>query len=202
MNDSLDAIQLDSEKHLKGNERFSYKGTVYEMSMLDYWRWHYSEIYDLQDTIAEYIVCKALGMKSAHNVGSWTLYDALYKGKRIEVKETSYFHAWQTDEKPKSNARVFSISKAYSTYKDNSSEFVRQNDIYVFCLNTGMTRESSNPLMLENWEFYIIPTRMINAVCKDSKTISLSRVRKMTEKVDYPDIKSKIDAIIESENEQ
>lgn len=35
-----------------------------DMSILDYWRWHYSEIYDLQDTIAEYIVSKALGLIS------------------------------------------------------------------------------------------------------------------------------------------
>lgn len=34
-------------------------------------------------------------------------------------------------------------------------------------------------LDLSNWEFYIVPTRTINEVCGDNKTISLSRIKKL-----------------------
>lgn len=182
---------------LQGDERFSFNGEQTEMSILDYWRWLYSDIYDLKDTIAEYIVAKALGKDAPDNVGNWTLFDISYRGLRLEVKETSYFHSWQTDEEPKSKQRVFSIGKAYSEYGDNTSEYARQNDIYIFCLSTGETRESSNPLKLENWEFYVLPTYVINEECKDGKTISLSRVRKLTDKVNYTELKEKIDKCVD-----
>lgn len=193
---SLDSIERLSDNHLIGNEVFSCNGIDTDMTILEYWRWHYSEIFDLQDTIAEFIVAKALGLKKAHNVGSWTLYDIEYRGKRIEVKETSYMHAWQTDDEPKSKFRSFRITQAYDMYQDNTSELHRQNDIYVFCLNTGETRATSNPMQLEHWEFYIILTSVLNEQCGNAKTISLSRLRKMVQPVSYPKLKNSIDEII------
>ena len=183
---------------LSGDEEFTFQNEKTGLNILEYWQWLYSDIYDLQDTIAEYIVAKALGIEEPCNTGSWTLYDIAYRGKRIEVKETSYYHSWQTDEEPKSKARTFGITKAYSEYQDNTSKFERQNDVYVFCLNTGETKTDSNPLQLEHWEFYVIPTSVINDKCGDQKTISLSRIRKMSEKVDYSQLKEKVDEIIES----
>lgn len=165
--------------------------------MLEFWRWHFSEIFDLQSKIAEYIVGKALGLKEAENVGIWTLYDMKYREKRIEIKETSYYHAWQTDEEPKSQQRSFGITKAYDDYTKEDSAYRRQSDIYVFCLNTGNTRTDSNPLMLEHWEFYIIPTYLIDEQCKSGKTISLSRVKKLAGKVSYNELKNDIDKLID-----
>ena len=162
MRTDLKIIKILSDKHLTGDEEFLFNGQPTDMTMLEFWRWHYSEIFDLQEKIAEYIVAKALGLNEADNVGSWTLYDIDYRNKRIEVKETSYVHAWQTDEEEKSKQRSFGITKAHTVYGDSSSELARQNDIYVFCLNTGMTRAESNPLQLEHWEFYVVPTEVIN----------------------------------------
>ena len=193
----LDSITKRSSEHLVGNEVFTYCGEETDMTVLEYWRWLYSELFDLQSSIAEYIVAKALGLEKASNVGDWTLYDIEYRSKRVEVKETSYLHAWQADEAPKSQARSFRIRKAHDVYQDSASELHRQNDIYVFCLNTGETRKAANPLQLEHWEFYIVPTAVINEKCGDANTISLSRLRSMAPAVPYPEIKAKIDAIID-----
>lgn len=183
---------------LSGKEEFSYNGKNTGLNIYEYWQWHYSDIYALHDSIAEYIVAKALGCTEPHNTGSWTLYDIEYRKLRIEVKETSYFHSWQTDEEPKSKQRNFGINKAYSEYQDNTSTFERQNDIYIFCLNTGETRKESNPLQLEHWEFYVVPTRVINEECGNAKTVSLSRVRKMAGNVDYIHLKEHVDEIIDN----
>ena len=150
MSKSLSEIIKLSDNQMVGNECFTLEGKATDLTMLEFWRWHFSEIYDLQSKFAEYIVGKALGLTEAQNVGDWTLFDMMYKGKRIEVKETSYYHAWQTDEEPKSKQRVFGITKAYDNYKDETSPLRRQNDIYIFCLNTGETKESSYPLELNN----------------------------------------------------
>ena len=122
----------------------------------------------------------------------------MYKGKRIEVKASSYYHAFKEYlNTPISPIRVFGITKAYSKYKDKNSSFERQNDIYVFCLNTGETAEESNPLNLKNWEFYIVPTSFINEACGDAKTISIQRIKKLgIVPVDYFAIQSVIDKLI------
>lgn len=197
MTRELTDIPKLSERQLVGDELFTLKGVETDLSILEFWRWHFSKIYDLQSKFAEYIVGKALGLTEAQNDENWTLFDMMYKGKRIEVKETSYYHAWQTDEEPKSKRRVFGITKAYDKYKDSTSSLNRQNDIYIFCLNTGETRETSYPLELDNWKFYVISTEMINKECGDAKTVSLSRLKKFAKSVEYSELKATVDELID-----
>ena len=88
---------------------------------------------------------------------------------RVEVKCTGYFQTWRTDDKVSQN-RYYSIKPAHDKVKNT---FERQNDIYVFCLLLGNTREEANPLNLNNWEFYIVPTSVINKECQEANTIRL-----------------------------
>ena len=76
---------------------------------------------------------------------------------------------------------------------------VKLQNNYVFCLNTGETRESSYPLDLNNWEFYIVPTSFINDKCGNNKTISLGRIKSfgfIPKK--YNELRKEIDFIIDS----
>ena len=180
---------------LIGSEPFTFNGQPTGFSVIDFWRFQFSNIWDMQDQIAEFIVARALDQIEPYNKNGWTLWDINYKGQRIEVKETAYYHSWRKDGKV-SAQRTFSIAKAYSRYKDNTSEFKRQNDIYVFCLNTGETKETSNPLDLDNWRFWIVPTETINRVCGDNKTISLSRLQSLSglkKGIGYDEIKIAVD---------
>lgn len=92
-----------------------------------------------------------------------------------------------------------SLNGSYDPAKSGNNEFCRQNDIYVFCLNIGNTKESSYPLNLNNWEFYIVPTDFINEHCGDNKTISVGRIRNFGFKaLKYNEIKCEIDKIVEA----
>ena len=128
---------------MTGEEKFYQNGIPLDMSMLDFWQFKYSNVYSMQEYIAEYLVAKALGKTKADNGDYWTLWDIGYRGKRIEVKETSYYHTFNKDGKI-SKQRTFGITKANSSYEDKTTEnkYERQNDIYVFCLNVGETEES------------------------------------------------------------
>ena len=188
----------NSGQLLTGQEQFTLGGNSIGFSVLDFWAFQHSNIWDVQEEIAEFIVAKALGQDMPYNKNGWTLWDMNYREKRIEVKETGYYHSWRTDGKV-SQQRTFGITKAYSRYKDNSSEFKRQDDIYVFCLILGETREASNPLVLENWRFWVVPTSTINRLCGDNKTISLGRVKRITNQengVGYRDLREEVDRII------
>ena len=178
-----------------GTEPFTLVNQPIGFSVIDFWRFQFSNIWDMQDQIAEFIVARALGQTEPYNKNGWTLWDINYRGRRIEVKETAYYHSWRNDGKV-STQRTFSITKAYSRYKDSTSEFKRQNDIYVFCLNIGETKESSNPLQLENWRFWVVPTETINHVCGNHKTITLGRLQKLTDLMDgigFDEIKMFVD---------
>lgn len=180
---------------LSGSDSFKIGDQAAGFTVEDFWRFQFSNVWEMQDEVAEFIVAKALGQELPHNKNGWTLWDITYKGKRIEVKTSAYYHSWRSDGKV-SEQRAFSITKAYTRYKDPTSEFKRQNDIYVFCLNTGTTQESSNPLVLDNWRFFVIPTATINLLCKNNKTISLKRVAKISKTpngVSFAGLKSAVD---------
>lgn len=190
--------------NVEENTPFVSDGKDLGITMLDFWKYQYSNIFDLQDSIAEFIVGKALGIEEPMNRDGWTLYDIAYKHKdckrtvHIEVKQTGYYHSWQNKiaNGRISQQRTFGIHPAYSTYKDSRTELKRQNDIYVFCLNTGINEEESNPLDMANWEFYVVPTATINEKCATSqKTISLGKVRKLAPLTRYHELKTIIDSI-------
>ena len=186
--------------YLNGDEQFTIGGYPLGLTILDFWKFQFASLHNLKEYLAEFLIAKALGMEKPYNTDQWTLFDILYRNTRIEVKQTSYFHTWNSDGKV-SSQRTFGISKAYSNRESNNLEktFERQNDIYIFCLNIGETAEKSNPLVLENWEFYIVPTSVINDNCADNKTISLGRVKKLAkQKTDYLSIKSVVDKYIDN----
>jgi len=164
---------------MRGDEPFELDGERLDFDLTDFWRFHYSNIYDIQGRIAEFIVAKALGIHASQNDQYWTLWDLTYRDVRIEVKETSYYHSYNKEGKF-SKQRSFGIAKAHGSYDpeiSGNTDFCRQNDVYVFCLNTGYTKEDSYPLSLNNWEFYIVPTKVINEKCGDNKTNSLNRIK-------------------------
>jgi len=171
-------------------EKFKVNGQEIGLTVLDFWQYAYSDLNaDPRDVIAEFLVSNALGIKEATNRQDWTLYDINFNGIRVEVKSTGYFQAWRGDNKV-SEERRYSIRKA-TDRKTGICE--RHNDVYVFCLLNGRTREKANPLILENWDFYVILTSKINAECGDNQTIGLSKVKKMCNRmVTYSELKDEV----------
>lgn len=185
---------------MTGKETFMFDGNALDFDFLDFWSFHYSNIYSLHGEIAEFVVARALGVTESQNSAYWTLWDTTYRNTRIEVKATAYYHLWNANGKV-SKQRTFGITMAngaYDTAKSGNRDFCRQNDIYVFCLNIGNTKETSNPLNLNNWEFYIVPTSVINEKCGKNKTISLGRIKSLGFSAKrYNEIRTEIDKIID-----
>lgn len=172
------------------NDEFNINGKGIGLTVLDFWKYAYSDLNaDPRDVIAEFLVSNALDIKESINRQDWTLYDIDYKGVRVEVKCTGYFQTWREDGKV-SQRRNFSIRKAKDRH---TRKYERHNDIYVFCLLNGETRKEANPLIIDNWDFYVVPTSKINELCGDNNSISLSRVKKISDgRVKYEGLKDKI----------
>ena len=174
-------------------------------SVLDFWQYAYSQLNGLEDTIAEFLVAKALGITKAENVNYWTAYDMAYRNKRIEVKATSYVHPWNTKI---SKIRTFSIEPTNNSYWENADDSIndgkklsRQSEVYVFCLNHNMVIENSDPLRIDDWSFYVIPTFEINNYCVDNpeqKKISLNVVKRLANcAVAFDGLKEAVDTAID-----
>ena len=186
---------------LDGNEVFSLHGRKLGIKVIDYWRFQYSNLIDNLGYLAEFLVAKALYKDKPDNCIGWTPYDLNYREKRIEVKATSYYQTWKEGHKI-TEQRNFSIRKTYVDL-GNSDVKERQNDIYVFCIDEGRDKRSSNPLYLENWTFYVVPTSIINDLCDNQESITLSRLEKIEtygRGLKYDKIKETVDNIINNSN--
>lgn len=202
----MTAIDTNTTGLLSGNESFSLNGENMGFNVLDFWRFQYSNLADLEGRVGEFLVAMALGKESGDNNNGWTLWDINYKGKRVEVKTTSYYKTWR-EEGTYSKVRTFSIQQTYpnedgnpNIYSDNKEKVkVRNNDLYVFVINIGKTKDEANPLNLNNWRFYVISTDRINTECGSNKTISLHKVQKISDHSDglmFDELKTKVDQII------
>lgn len=190
----------EKPKLLYGNEPFKYDGIDLGFNVMNYWRFQFSNLIDNLGFVAEFLIAQALGKEEPDNCNGWTIYDLIYKGKRIEVKATSYWQSWKKSHII-SEQRNFSIRKTYVDYQNNKSEKARQNDIYIFCLDKGKDELSSNPLNLENWEFYVVPTKVINELFDNQKVLSLKKLKNIErygKELTYEQIKEKVDNIIDN----
>ena len=164
------------------NERFTYNGKDTGLSVLDFWRFEFSNLNDNHGYVAEFLVAKALGKETPDNCVGWTPHDITYNELRIEVKATAYYQPWKEDGRICFNRR-FNISQK------------NKNDIYVFSVLLGENEAEANPMKLENWDFYIIPTKTILELCGLHKSMSLSNIKNITKRVRYDEIKQTIDGL-------
>ena len=176
-------------------------------TVLDVWRYAYCQLSD--DVLAEFLVAKALGVEKAENNSYWTAYDMSYRKKRIEVKATAYVHAW--NKKRVSQVRTFSIAPSKNDYwsgvpqpDGRTQNLQRQSEVYVFCLNTNQDIEKHDTLNIDHWEFYVVPTYVINEYTNkynnpNQKTISLGVVRSLSSgAVPFDGIRAAVDKAIDA----
>lgn len=160
-----------------------------------YWEWAHSNLMDNAErgALAEFIVKQAVGDMSATRT-NWDAYDLLSpEGIKVEIKASGYLQSWDQD---KFSSIKFSIRPTYGwDARTNSTDTVmrRQSDVYVFCLHKHKDKSTVNPLDIEQWEFYVVPTRTLNERCGDQKSITLSALKALgIEPVKYESIKKEI----------
>ena len=162
-------------KTLTGNEHFTYEGMPAGILLSDFWAWNSSDLLNntLRGALAEFLVASAIGIDTSEARQDWTPYDLLSpSGRKIEVKCSAYLQSWNADRLSKIQ---FSIrpARSWDSENDFSDDVKRWSDLYVFCLYASKDR-SETPLQLEQWEFYLLPTSVLDIRCKDQKSISLS----------------------------
>lgn len=183
-----------------GNENLINDGEYMPYTMLDFWRWSYSNIlHNMQrGNFAEYIVKCALergGVIGNQSIGTGLEpYDldgpvipSTGKTARLEVKSAAFVQLWDIKHPERAN---FSIAPA--TMPDETGDFhegdprQRNNDVYIFTLYTATDRRC-NMLDLSWWQFFVLPTFRIEGDAKlcTQKTISLKSVKEICQTLSF-----------------
>ena len=189
-----------------GDEHIRFDGMPTGYLLSDFWRWSSSDLLDntLRGTFSEFIVGTALDLDLTTGFENWLPWDLTYPFQwqdslgqtydevRIEVKSASYIQPWE--QKKLSNI-IFSIrpARAWDLETGYRGEFKRQSDVYVFCHYTQKDRSKADPLVLDDWDFYVISTKELDEVCGMQKTISLASLQLLGPiRADYSGIKEAI----------
>lgn len=186
-------------EQLTGNEEFTLHGSGTGFMVQDFWRWAYSDLINntQRGVMAEFLVYSSLRDTPTQMRANWIPYDVTSpSGRRIEVKSAAYIQAW-TPENIFSQIR-FDIGKKLAWNNETTSfasEANRNCDLYVFCLFTAKAKDISL-LDLDYWDFYVLPTSVLNEKVPDQKGISLSSLLKLEPvKTDYSGLGSVIESI-------
>jgi hypothetical protein len=176
-----------------GSEELTDNGNFVGYTILDFWKWRMSNLLNNIDrgAFAEFIVAKAIGVDEQKT--EWREFDIITENRKIkiEVKSASYIQAWK-----QSNFSIirFSIRKTcvwnYETH--TYSEPKRHADVYVFCLLKNRDPETLDILKLEQWEFYVVKTAILDEKYENRNSISLLDLQKLTEPVSYNKLRNEI----------
>lgn len=158
---------------LTGNEHFTYNDMPVGILLNDFWSWNSSDLFNntLRGALAEFIVASAININTKESRQDWTAYDLLSNsGRKIEVKSSAYLQSWSKDSLSKIK---FSIrpTRSWDVENNYSEDVKRWSDLYVFCLYASKSKNDS-PLQLEQWEFYLLPTYVLNEKCENQKSIT------------------------------
>lgn len=154
---------------LTGNEHFTFDNMPIGKLLGDFWSWSSSDLLNnLRDPLAEFIVSAALELDNEvcqKSTGSYDLKTS--SGLKIEVKSSTYLQSWSADRI--ANIR-FNIKPAIAWNAAERSD--NESDVVVFCIYASNTNEDT-PLLLDQWEFYVIPTSKLSQMCCIQDSLSL-----------------------------
>ena len=117
---------------------------------------------------------------------SVSAYDlATQAGVRIEVKSAAYVQSWQQSKLSKIN---FVVPKTFGWNRETNkldTEKKRQADVYVFALLFHKDKKTINPLDISQWEFYVLPTIILDQRERSQHSITLTSLKKLTDPVSF-----------------
>ena len=187
MTDPLPKLEITKKI---GSERFHSSGSYVDFDVLDYWRWSSSDFVSnvTRGVLAEYIVARAVGVSTAGVRDDWAVFDLeTPDGIKIEVKSAAYVQSWDqvclssiNFGTPKTRAWTSEEDGHYSYSPDSR----RQADIYVFALLAHRIKLTIDPLDLDQWEFYVLSTAVLDARGSQG-SISLRTLETLTSPVTF-----------------
>ena len=193
--------RLAAERKI-GTEPFHVNGQRLDFDLLGFWQWCVSDLVSnaTRGRLAEYIVACALGLPEQGIRDEWASFDLkTLSGIKIEVKSSAYIQSW--DQK-KLSPITFRTPKTRAWDADTGLmdiEAKRQADVYVFALLAHTDQETIDPLNLDQWRFYVVPTAILDARVRSQHSITLNSLEKLVDTIPFSDLAQVVEKCKEKE---
>ena len=162
-----------------GSELF-YKGNhELDFNLLSFRRWSASDLVSnaTRGVLAEFLVANAIGAADGIR-DEWAPYDLDDpRGISIEVKSAAYIQSWKQE---RFSSILFNCPKTLAWDPETNrlgTEKRRQAKVYVFALLACQDQMALDPLDVSQWEFYVVPTVLLNRRERSQHSISLKSLR-------------------------
>jgi len=167
---------------LGGSEAFRAGSRELGFNVRDFWAWSVSDLVSnaTRGILAEYIVAKACGVDTSAPRDEWAAVDLVtLEGVSIEVKSSAYVQSWYQDEYSKISFGVRRTLKWDPETNKRTGHPHRAADVYVFALLAHKDQETLDPLNLDQWEFYVLPTYVLDSRERSQHSITLPSLKRL-----------------------
>lgn len=165
-----------------GDEPFHDVGQDLGFTVGDFWSWSSSDLLSnaLRGRVAEFLVARALGVDGGIR-NEWDAFDLTSKtGVTIEVKSSAYVQSWAQREPSRPSFGIAPTLAWSAETNEYSGAARRQAQVYVFALLHHEDRNTVDPLDVSQWEFFVVPTALLDERIPAQKTIGLSGLLGLT----------------------
>jgi hypothetical protein len=181
MNDS-NALGRIHTVQKTGEERFHLDDADLSCTVRDFWRWSTSDLVSnaTRGILAEFIIARALGISTIGVRDEWAAYDLRSEADvTIEVRSAAYLQSWA---QRRLSLISFSVRRSYTWDAETNTQSLaplRSADVYVFALLAHQDKATLDPLDLDQWRFYVMPTAVLNQRTRSQHSITLPSLEKM-----------------------
>jgi hypothetical protein len=200
---SMNDLQRMTTKRKDGREPFHINGDILDFNLLSFWQWSASDLVNnaIRGIVAEYIVARALGVADSGVREGWAAFDLeTPSGIKVEVKSAAYVQSWH---QKRLSTIKFVTPKTREWNADTniqSRESKRQADVYVFALLAHADKTTIDPLNLDQWRFYVLPTATLDGRTRSQHSITLASLEKLCSgNITYSDLPSAVESCIEKQ---
>jgi hypothetical protein len=193
MSNPLPALRVTRKT---GMEALHLGGKVLPVTLLSFWQWSASDLVSnvTRGRLAEFIVATALGIDTSGVRNEWDAFDLVTRtGIKLEVKSSAHVQSWY-------QARLSSIvwrtprTRAWdATTNVFSKDSRRQADVYVMALLQHREKESIDPLNLDQWCFFVVATRVLDARTRSEHSITLKSLEALGNAVSYSGLSAAVE---------
>lgn len=167
--------------------------------LAEFWAWNGSDLVGntLRGALAEFLVARALGIRTEvrDEWNAWDLETAA--GLRIEVKCSGYVQTWAQKDFSEPSFGIARRAGWTRTLAGFSKRQARWSDVFVFALHHHRDKPSADPLDLTQWRFLAMPTSTLDAQCVDQKTIAPGALERMGgEWVSHSELRTSFDRVV------
>src|SRR5215510_10849731 len=165
-----------------GKEPFHANGQDLGFDLLSFWQWTASDLVSnaTRGRLGEYVVACALGLAAEDVRNEWAAFDLQTpSGIKIEVKSAAYVQSWH---QAKLSPIMFTVPKTRAWNAETntqSPEVRRQADVYVFALLAHTDKTTIDPLNIDQWQFYVLPTATLDARTRSQYSITLKSLEQL-----------------------